>query len=77
MEAHREPPHLQNGIQSPVPCKSFSATTASAPLSGMELASVPTWAPEGKQHFMGGLLLADEFALWGKRIRVLRRHDRA
>jgi len=31
---------------------------------------VPTWSPEGKRYFMGGLLPADELALWGKTIRV-------
>jgi len=41
-----------------------------AMLRGMELASVPTWSPEGKRYFMGRLLLADELALWGKTIRV-------
>jgi len=39
-------------------------------LRGLEVLAVPTWDATGKEYFLGGVLLADELALWGKTIRV-------
>ena len=46
------------------------AANLTSMLRGLELFGLPVWGLRGKDYFAGGVVLADELALWGKTVRV-------